>query len=82
MGEKFNAASYLGYTNEGVAGYVYGDALCGLLPLYRLYNGKGSDHFYTMSTMERDNANNKLGYAKENIAGYIFPYSGFLINPY
>jgi hypothetical protein len=48
-----------------------------VLPLYRLYSIAGTDHFYTMSTAERDNASNKLiGYSQENpqVAGYIFPF--------
>lgn len=35
------------YQNEGIAAFVYADQICGSTPLFRLYNGKIGDHFYT-----------------------------------
>jgi serine/threonine protein kinase len=41
-------------------------------PLYRLYNPKTGDHFYTMSIAERNNAVAADGYTYEGIASYVF----------
>jgi hypothetical protein len=43
-------------------------------PLYRLVNGK-PDHFYTISSTEKDNAVKSYGYKYEGIASYIFAAS-------
>lgn len=71
--ERDNARDRLGYTDEGVAGYVYGDTECGALPLYRLYSPGWNDHFYTMSYSERENAAVNIGFTREGITGYIYP---------
>jgi len=64
----------LGYSYEGIAGYVYPPSAasypCGALPLYRLYSASAVDHFYTMSAAERDSAS-AGGYTIEGIAAYI-----------
>ena len=72
MAERDNAAQHLGYTEEGITGYVYPDTACGGLPLYRLYSTAATDHLYTMSAAERDHASDHSGYTQEGIAGYIF----------
>lgn len=42
-----------------------------LVPLYRLYNPKTGDHFYTVSEKEALNATLELGYKDEGIIGFI-----------
>ncbi|KAJ7247485.1 hypothetical protein C8J57DRAFT_1080861, partial [Mycena rebaudengoi] len=37
-----------GYTEEGIAGYVYTDSTCGASPLYRLFSTITGDHMYSM----------------------------------
>ncbi len=39
-------------------------------PVYRLWNGRSGDHFYTMNPAERDGAI-RGGYAAEGVAGYL-----------
>lgn len=75
-GKRFYTTSDVcegGGTAEGILGYVAGDALCGAIPLYRLYAGAGGDHFYTISAEERDNAVAMFGYAYESVAGHVWP---------
>ncbi|KAF9552716.1 hypothetical protein CPC08DRAFT_789314 [Agrocybe pediades] len=76
VAERDAAINKLGFTNEGIAGYVYNDTLCDGLPLYRLYSGKVQNHFYTMDAAERDNmvANDPDGYVYEKIAAYMFRF--------
>jgi hypothetical protein len=57
------------YASEGVAGYIYPDAVCGGQPLYRMYKA-GTDHFYTASTSERNDAVQN-GWSDEGVAGYL-----------
>ena len=56
---------------EGILGYLGTQAVCGAVPLYRLY-GKG-DHFYTTSDAERDNAVAMYGYLFESQVGFVWP---------
>lgn len=57
---------------EGVLGYVAADAACGGVPLYRLYKGATSEHFYTTSEGERDNAVAMYGYTYESVACHVW----------
>lgn len=59
-------------TQEGSLGYVAGDGACGAIPLYRLYHGAKSEHFYTTSAGERDNAVAMYGYVYEFVAGNVW----------
>ena len=68
-----NAITKLGYSDEGTTGYVFSDQEPHSVPLYRLYNSKIFDHFYTTNEAEKDNAAAKLGYNYEGIAGYVYP---------
>ncbi len=74
--EADNAVQNYGYTLEGVACYVYptsGEAPPNdSVKLYRLYNGKVDDHFYTTNKAEADNAVSKYGYKLEGIACYVY----------
>jgi hypothetical protein len=56
---------------EGTLGYLGTQAVCGAVPLYRLY-GAG-DHFYTTSDAERDNAVAMFGYLFEAQVGFVWP---------
>ncbi len=78
--EKDRAIAQDGYAFEAVAGYVYyanHDATAvscdggelEVRPLYRLYSGKDTDHFYTSDAAERDRAMTQ-GYADEGVVGY------------
>lgn len=60
-------------TLEGSLGNVAGDGACGAIPLYRLFSGAKSEHFYTTSEAERDNAVAMYGYAYESVAGHVWP---------
>ncbi|KAF8989161.1 hypothetical protein BDQ17DRAFT_1393326 [Cyathus striatus] len=48
--EFTNAVEKLGYTNEGIAGWVFPYEQRGTVPLYRLYSSNASDHFYTTAS--------------------------------
>ncbi len=49
------------------------------VPLYRAYNPKTGDHFYTVDLNEYQNATGKLGYTAEGISCYVFPPRKFII---
>lgn len=71
--ERDNAVHNLGYTDEGIAGWVLtAPAATSRIPLYRLWSAAVSDHFYTISGAERDHAAS-LGYAYEGIACDVLP---------
>ena len=75
--ERDRAVKDLGYTDEGVTGYVYtpvSGPFCGGKPLYRLYNGPVNDHFYTMSDEERIGSIVRFGYIDEGWVCWILPY--------
>jgi len=60
-----------GYTDEGIAGYIYPSQEQGTTPLYVLYNATFKDHFYTINESDKTYALNH-GYADYGIAGYIY----------
>lgn len=60
-----------GYFFEGVESYVYKTKIAGSTPLYRLFNAKIVDHFYTASDKERTRYLGN-GYKSEGITGYVF----------
>lgn len=61
---------------EGITGYVYQTQKPGTGPFYRLWKPGVADHFYTMSTAERNSAVAVHGYVYQNISGYMWPYNG------
>lgn len=61
------------YKQEGIACYIATSQLSGHVPFYRLYSGTADDHFYCISTIEKDNAVKYLGYTYEGIVGYVIP---------
>ncbi|KAF9568682.1 hypothetical protein CPC08DRAFT_795010 [Agrocybe pediades] len=66
----------LGYANEGTAGYVYNDTLCGGLPLYRLWSARAQNEFYTMDANEVNNVvtNDPDRYVLEKVAAWIIRF--------
>jgi len=72
VAERDNAVTNVGYTNEGIACYVFDLQAPGTKPLFRLRNSNNGDHFYTTSVAEHDNAMNNLGYTDEGTACYVF----------
>ena len=76
--EHLRATTALGYTNEGIAAWVYpnqlaqGHALSGeLTPLFRSYNGIATDHFYTIDQAEHNRAPS-IGWGHERNEGHVF----------
>ncbi|KAF8881507.1 hypothetical protein BD779DRAFT_1445442, partial [Infundibulicybe gibba] len=68
-----NAVRTLGYTDRGSAGHIWTSQQPGTVPLYRLWDSLGQDHFYTTSATERDNAVASMKYTNEGIAGFAYP---------
>ena len=60
-----------GGTSQGSMGYIGTAASCGSTPLYRLFSSSSSNHFYAVTTGERDYAVS-IGYKYESIAGYVW----------
>lgn len=59
-----------GYSQEGIAGYVFSSQVEGTVPLYMLYNPKAGDHFYTIHSSDASSID---GWQPIGIAGYVFP---------
>lgn len=71
--ERDNAIQHLGYSDEGITGYVLAQSgTSDTVAFYRAYNGNIKDHFYTINAVEMENAIRKLGYGYEGVAGYVF----------
>ncbi|MBF0528508.1 MAG: carboxypeptidase regulatory-like domain-containing protein, partial [Deltaproteobacteria bacterium] len=73
--EKSNAVSQFGYTDQGIAGYVYSSPASGAVALYRLRNTADSNHFYCTRASERDYTltNSSWSFIDEHIACYVMP---------
>lgn len=62
------------YHYEGIGWYAVGSAISGSIPLYRLYNGNTSTHFYTTSIVERDwIMANLAGWSNNGATMYVWP---------
>ena len=65
------------YKSEGVEGFCYPMHITGTIPLYRYWNSKVVNHFYTTSITEIGTATpgtvGKHGYVSEGVACYVFP---------
>lgn len=59
-----------GYTSEGVAGYCQAKPQLYTTPLYRYWNPRGTDHFYTTNWAELGRG--KDGWHLEGIACYVY----------
>ena len=63
-----------GYKSEGIAGYCFPEMMSNTVPLYRYYNSKIFDHFYTTDDTEIDTVTaGEHGYAFEGIACFVLP---------
>ena len=66
-----------GYKSEGIAGYCFPENVSNTVPLYRYWNGRVSDHFYTTSADEIGTITagkvGKHGYVSEGIVCYVLP---------
>ncbi|KAF9523308.1 hypothetical protein CPB83DRAFT_821651 [Crepidotus variabilis] len=73
--EVTRAVGDLNYVFEGIAGYVYPmlPSQSSAIPLFRLWNGRLFDHFFTTSLTERNEASYRLGFDDEGIAAYVLP---------
>jgi hypothetical protein len=63
-----------GAMNEGSLGWIASGAVCGSVPLYRLYNSASGDHLYTTSMSEVTTAE-AGGYVLEFTAGWVWTAS-------
>ncbi len=74
-GKRFltsDQACEIGVAPEATLGFWAPEAVCGAIPLYRLYSPASNDHFYTTSAPERDNAVSAYGYLYESVAGHVW----------
>ena len=63
-----------GYKSEGIAGYCFPEMMSNTVPLYRYYNSKIFNHFYTTNNTEIDTVTaGEHGYAFEGIACFVLP---------
>ena len=73
-GEAFYAKTNpSGYVTEGISFYAYGAETEGTSPIFRLYNPRTGNHFYTRSSSERDSAISNHSYVSEGTAFYAYP---------
>jgi hypothetical protein len=70
--EASRAVNALGFSDEGICCYIATTQLPGTMPLYRLFNKKRIDHYYTASPHERDSAKFNDGYELEGVIGYVW----------
>ena len=67
------SGSYVVAGDSPIIAYVYNNAtarnIAGTVPLYRLYNAGGTDHYLTASWAEVESAAGK-GYAYEGVVGF------------
>ncbi|MFA5992581.1 MAG: hypothetical protein WC796_02670 [Candidatus Pacearchaeota archaeon] len=70
--EKNNAVANYGYSDEGIAAYIFDIWEPDTNPLFRTYNPSTGDHFYTTDETEKNNAVANYGYSDEGTAGYIY----------
>jgi len=71
-GNERDAAIKAGYRDEGIIGYLKPVGDSQTKALYRSFNAKSGDHFYTPSKEEHNKAISQEGYKDEGIAGYIW----------
>jgi hypothetical protein len=68
--DKGKAVAQLGYTYEGIAGYIYPAQASNTVAVHRLRNS--FEHFYTADPNEVTSAQKQHGYSYEGIAGYAY----------
>ena len=73
-----NQVGRYGYVSEGIAGYCMPYQVHGTVPLYRYWNSKKVDHFYTTDSNEIGTTTpgkvGNHGYVSEGIQCYVPPY--------
>lgn len=65
-----HAVKRLGYTVEGILGFVYTEEGPDRIPLFSLHNPFINDHYYTTSAAQRDDAA-RNGWAIQGGVGYL-----------
>ena len=64
------------YTVDHVQAYIYsnttGPSVPNAIPLYRIYNAPGTDHYITTSWTEVEDAVRQDGYEYQGITGYVY----------
>ncbi|EED80219.1 predicted protein [Postia placenta Mad-698-R] len=71
--ERDEFTTQKGYTDQGVAAYVYETQICGSVPLLRSYNPVVVDHFYTNNRTEDRIVSTTRSYVQEGIQCYVVP---------
>jgi hypothetical protein len=71
---EYNALGGLGWSKEGIDGYILPSQATGSVPLYRLYiNAYGGLHLWTTDAFEKNVLSTTQGWTDEGIAGYVLP---------
>jgi hypothetical protein len=71
---EYNALGAIGWSKEGIDGYVLPAQGTGSVPLYRLYlNANGGLHLWTTDANEKNVLTTSQGWKDEGIAGYVVP---------
>ena len=73
--EYMAGAVKVGYSQEGILGYLYPTSVSGSIPVYRMYSPYAKDHFYTTNYDEYITGAVNVGYSQEGILGYLYPTS-------
>ncbi|EJF64996.1 hypothetical protein DICSQDRAFT_52843, partial [Dichomitus squalens LYAD-421 SS1] len=63
------------YISEGVAAQILPSATQAptAVPLFRMYNTKSTDYFYTANTTQRDDLLSLGNYVSQGVTGYVYP---------
>ncbi len=70
--EYSSGAVKVGYSQEGILGYLYPTNVPGTIPIYRMYSPYVKDHFYTTNYDEYSSGAVKVGYSQEGLLGYLY----------
>ena len=69
-----------GYVSEGITGYCFPHAVAGTVPLYRYWQLRHSDHFYTTDAREIGTTTpghvGRHSYKSEGVVCYVIPNYG------
>ncbi len=71
---EYNYLGTVGWSKEGIDGYIFDRSFQGAIPLYRLYlNAYGGLHLWTMDLSERTFLITNAGWIDEGISGFVVP---------